>query len=58
MRARFAVAAAVMNLAFVPILYRVMPRLEPRQSLSYKETMRSLWTLFRKEPLLREAGVL
>ena len=52
------VLAAVMNLAFVPILYRVMPRLEPRQSLSYKATMRSLWTLFRKEPLLREAGVL
>jgi predicted MFS family arabinose efflux permease len=52
------VLAAVMNLAFVPIIFRVMPRLEPRQSLSYKATMRSLWTLFRKEPLLREAGVL
>jgi predicted MFS family arabinose efflux permease len=52
------VVAAVMNLAFVPIMYRVMPRMEPRASLTYRQAMRSLWTLFCKEPLLREAGVL
>jgi predicted MFS family arabinose efflux permease len=52
------VIAAVMNAAFVPIMMRAMPRMEPRQSLSYKATMRSLWTLFRGEPLLREAGIL
>jgi predicted MFS family arabinose efflux permease len=52
------VVAAVMNLAFVPIMYRAMPRMEPRVSLSYRQAMRSLWTLFRTEPLLREAGVL
>jgi predicted MFS family arabinose efflux permease len=52
------VIAAVMNLAFVPIMFRFMPKREPRQSLSYKQTMQSLWTLFRTEPLLREAGVL
>ena len=52
------VVAAVMNLAFVPITYRVMPRMEPRTSLTYKQAMGSLWTLFRTEPLLREAGVL
>jgi predicted MFS family arabinose efflux permease len=52
------VIAAAMNLAFVPIMFRFMPRMEPRQSLSYKQTMRSLWTLFCTEPLLREAGVL
>ena len=52
------VIAAAMNLAFVPIMFRFMPRMEPRQSLSYKATMRSLWTLFKTEPLLREAGVL
>ena len=52
------VVAAAMNLAFVPIMFRFMPRMAPRQSLSYKQTMRSLWTLFTTEPLLREAGVL
>jgi predicted MFS family arabinose efflux permease len=52
------VVAAVMNLAFVPIMYRAMPRMEPRVSLSYRQAMRSLWTLFRTEPLLREACVL
>ena len=50
--------AAVLNLAFVPLLYRVMPRMEPRLSLSYRQTVRSLWTLFCTEPLLREAGTL
>jgi len=49
--------AAVMNLVFVPIIYRAMPRMRPRESLSYADTMRSLWTLFRGEPLLREAGL-
>jgi predicted MFS family arabinose efflux permease len=52
------IVAAVMNLAFVPIMYRVMPRMQPRDTLSYKNAMRSLWTLFKTEPLLREAGVL
>jgi predicted MFS family arabinose efflux permease len=50
--------AAIINLAFVPIMFRFMPKTGVRQNLSYKETMRSLWTLFRTEPLLREAGVL
>jgi predicted MFS family arabinose efflux permease len=52
------VVAAVINMAFVPIMYRVMPRMEPRASLTYQQTMRSLWTLFLGEPLLREAAVL
>ena len=52
------ILAAVMNAAFVPLLYKVMPRMEPLQKLSYKQTMRSLLTLFRDEPLLREAGVI
>jgi nitrate/nitrite transporter NarK len=52
------VVAAVMNMAFVPFMFRFMPRMEPRQSLSYGQTMRSLWTLLRTEPLLREAGML
>jgi predicted MFS family arabinose efflux permease len=52
------VVAAVMNMAFVPIMYKVMPRMEPRASLSYGQAMGSLWTLFRTEPLLREACVL
>ncbi|HTV08483.1 MAG TPA: MFS transporter [Candidatus Aquilonibacter sp.] len=50
--------AAVMNAAFLPFIYRAMPKMRPRESLTYTETMRSLWTLFRCEPLLREAGVM
>ncbi len=52
------VVAAVLNLAFVPIMYRAMPRMEPRDSLTYGQAMRSLWTLLVSEPLLREAAVL
>ena len=51
-------AAAVMNVAFVPILYRLMPSRKPAHSMSYATTLRSLWTMFREEPLLREAGVI
>ena len=51
-------AAAVMNLAFVPLLWKVMPRLEPKKRLTYGEAMRSLWTIFRTQPLLRESGVI
>jgi predicted MFS family arabinose efflux permease len=51
------VVAAVINAAFVPIIYRAMPRLEPRNSLRYSEAMRSLWTLFRTERTLRDAGI-
>lgn len=50
--------AAVMNLAFVPLMWKVMPRLEPKQRLSYPEALRSLWTLFRGLPLLRESGAI
>ena len=52
------IAGAVMNLAFVPILALAMPRMQPKQQLGYGETMRSLWTLFRTKPLLREAGIM
>ena len=49
------VVAAVVNACFVPLLWRKMPRLEPRQNLTYGAAMRSLWTLFRTQPLLRES---
>ena len=52
------VVAAVMNAAFVPLMYKVMPRLPPKQALTYPEALRSLWTMFRTEPLLRESGVI
>ena len=51
-------AAAVMNLAFVPLMGKVMPRLEPKQRLSYPAALRSLWTLFRTLPVLRESGAI
>lgn len=50
------VVAAVMNAAFVPLLWRVMPKLPPKQDLRYADAMRSLWTLFRTQPLLRESS--
>ncbi len=49
------VVAAVMNAAFVPLMWRVMPKLPPKQQLRYGEAMRSLWTLFRTQPMLRES---
>jgi predicted MFS family arabinose efflux permease len=52
----FVVAAAV-NAAFVPLMGRVMPKLPPKQQLRYDDAMKSLWTLFRTQPLLRESSV-
>lgn len=51
------VVAAVINLAFVPLLYKKMPLLKPRQNLRYADAMKSLWTLFRTQPQLREASI-
>ncbi len=51
-------AAALMNLAFVPLLAKVMPRLEPKQRLTYTQALRSLRTLFTKLPVLRESGLI
>ena len=56
-RVAFFVAAAL-NAAFVPLLAKVLPKLEPKQRLRYPEALRSLWTLFRGLPLLRESGVI
>lgn len=56
-RSVFLVAAGL-NLLFVPILYRIMPPMPPRQTMRYSSVMRSLWTLFRAEPLLRESATL
>ena len=50
--------AAIMNLAFVPILGRVMPVLPPKERLNYGRVMVSLWTLFRKQVTLRESCVI
>lgn len=50
------VVAAVMNAVFVPLLWRIMPKLPPKQDLKYGDAMRSLWTLYRTQPLLRESG--
>jgi predicted MFS family arabinose efflux permease len=51
------VVAAVVNAAFVPLMGRVMPKLPPKQQLRYDDAMKSLWTLFRTQPLLRESSV-
>lgn len=50
--------AAAMNLAFVPLMAKVMPRLEPKHRLTYPEALLSLWTLFRGLSPLRESGAI
>jgi predicted MFS family arabinose efflux permease len=35
-----------------------MPKMPPKQELCYSEAMRSLWTLFRTQPLLRESSTI
>jgi predicted MFS family arabinose efflux permease len=52
------VVAAAMNAAFVPLIRRVMPELPPKQKLRYGDAMKSLWTLFRTQPLLRESSLI
>ena len=52
------VVAAIMNAAFVPLTGRVMPQLPPKQKLHYTDAMKSLWTLFRTQPLLRESSLI
>ncbi len=52
------VIAAVMNAGFLLVLGRRMPKLPPKQNLSYGEAMRSLWTLWRTQPLLRESSII
>lgn len=52
------VVAAVMNASFVPLMWKVMPKLPPKQQLHYTDAMKSLWTLFRTQPLLRESSII
>ena len=50
--------AALGNAAFLLLVGRVMPKLPPKQDLRYADAMRSLWTLFRTQPLLRESSLI
>jgi predicted MFS family arabinose efflux permease len=50
--------ASLASALLLPAIKRMMPELPPREHLSYRETIQSLWTLFRAEPLLRESCVL
>lgn len=52
------VVAAGLNLVFVPLLWKIMPVLPPRQKLRYRDAMGSLWELFRTQPLLRESSTI
>jgi len=52
------VLAALMNLAFVPLIYKVMPKQAERERVSYGTVMRSVAQLFLDEPLLRESGMI
>ena len=56
---RFVFAVAALgNLAFLLLLARAMPKLPPKQEMPYANAMRSLWTLFRTQPLLRESSII
>lgn len=46
---------ALVCAGFAPAMHRLMPPLPPRQQMRYPQAMRSLWHLFREEPLLRES---
>ncbi len=50
--------AGVISLVFSLAIPRVMPVLPPGQRLHYADAMRSLWTVFREEPLLRESALM
>jgi len=52
------VFAAASNAAFVPLLLRRLPKLPPHKPLPYTQALRSLWTLIRTHPLLRESAVI
>ena len=52
------VLAAVLNGAFVPLLWRRMPLLPPKLQMHYGTAMRSLWTLWQTHPLLRESALM
>lgn len=49
------IIAALANAAFIPLLYRMLPRLAPKVPTRYTDALRSLWTLFRSQPELRES---
>ena len=49
------VLAGLVNASFVPLLWKKMPLLPPKQKLRYSEAMYSLWELLRTQPLLRES---
>jgi predicted MFS family arabinose efflux permease len=52
------VIAGLVNAVFLLILGRLMPKLPPKQDLNYGGAMRSLWTLFRTQPLLQESSTI
>jgi predicted MFS family arabinose efflux permease len=56
-RAVFIFAAAC-SAAFVPLMLRNLPKLPPHTPLPYTQALRSLWTLIRTQPLLRESAVI
>ena len=50
--------AGLISIVFSLAIPRVMPVLPPKQHLRYAEAMRSVWTVFREEPLLRESALM
>lgn len=50
--------AAVLMLALAAILSKQLPRSEPTVALTYPDLLRSILTLVREQPLLREAALI
>ncbi|QNI35060.1 MFS transporter [Alloacidobacterium dinghuense] len=50
--------AALCNAVFVPLMLRKLSKLPPHSPLPYAQALRSLWTLTRTHPLLRESAII
>jgi predicted MFS family arabinose efflux permease len=54
-RAMYGIAALLM-VGLALVLARLLPRSRPTVDLTYSQTLKSLWTLARTQPVLREAA--
>lgn len=48
--------AAIMNATFVLLVWRLLPPLHAARAIPYRSALRSLWTLFRRQGMLRQAA--
>jgi predicted MFS family arabinose efflux permease len=49
--------AAILMLLLAVLMRFLLPNDRPHSPISYRQLLRSLWSLFRAEPVVREAGI-